>query len=105
MQAPHIDLTPQHISLLREILLSHIPDTQVLVFGSRVQGTARPFSDIDLALNTEHPIEPNILESLKDALSLSDLPFLVDIVELCRVTPEFRERVLKSSILLTGGGD
>jgi predicted nucleotidyltransferase len=100
MATHRIDISSEHLTLLRQILSDHIPAVNVLLFGSRVQSTSHRFSDIDLALNSEEPLEPTILESLKDAFSLSALPYMVDVIELCRVTPDFREVILHKGVPL-----
>lgn len=85
-----IDAAPQALSLLREILLTHIPECEVRAFGSRVLGTARPFSDLDIVLVRADPLPLERLAALREALSESNLPFLIDIVEWVRISPEFR---------------
>ena len=44
-------------------------------FGSRVQGNAKPFSDLDLAVMGEAPLDFRQLCAFKDAFSESNLPF------------------------------
>jgi predicted nucleotidyltransferase len=45
-----IELDKQHLDTVVSILRQHVPDLEVRAFGSRVAGTAREFSDLDLAL-------------------------------------------------------
>jgi predicted nucleotidyltransferase len=86
-----IDLQPGDLSILRAVLRSHLPpDTAVWVFGSRVTGTARRYSDLDLALEGDAPLDWDRLIRLKDALSESDLTIKVDVVDLRTVDPAFR---------------
>ena len=51
-----IDLEPQHLQVVQHILSEHVPECEVRVFGSRANGTARRFSDLDLALISPKPI-------------------------------------------------
>lgn len=44
------DLNEQEWDLIRSVLLAHPELTEVKLFGSRAKGTAKPNSDIDLAL-------------------------------------------------------
>lgn len=85
-----IDASPQALSLLREILQAHIPGCGVRAFGSRILGTARPFSDLDIVLVRTDPLPLERLAALREALSESNLPFLIDIVEWVRISPGFR---------------
>jgi predicted nucleotidyltransferase len=48
-------------------------------FGSRVQGTARPYSDLDLVVIAGTPLPLTALAALADDFSRSDLPWKVDV--------------------------
>jgi predicted nucleotidyltransferase len=85
-----IDADPSDIEALRRILHEQIPEYEVWVFGSRVLGNARPFSDLDLLLVAREPLPAPRLVVLKEALSHSRLPFKVDLVEWSRISDEFR---------------
>jgi predicted nucleotidyltransferase len=50
---------------------------RTIYFGSRVQGTAKPFSDLDLAVMGDVPLDFRQLADLKDAFAESDLPWLI----------------------------
>jgi len=73
----------------------------VAVFGSRAHGGARRYSDLDLALEWHRPLGLVLLSELAEALSESDLPFKVDIVDLATVTPGFRARIAADAVPLT----
>jgi predicted nucleotidyltransferase len=45
-----IDVEEEYLAEIRGILGEHVSDCQVLAFDSRVEGKAREFSDLDLAL-------------------------------------------------------
>ncbi len=85
-----IDLTPEHLKAVLRILAEHAPDVDVLAYGSRVRGTARTFSDLDIALRGPEPLPRHRVEALKDAFAESNLPFQVDVVDWNSITPEFR---------------
>ncbi|MBF0612488.1 MAG: nucleotidyltransferase domain-containing protein, partial [Magnetococcales bacterium] len=42
---PLLDIRPDHLKMVQEILKKHLPDQEVWAFGSRVKGTAREYSD------------------------------------------------------------
>ena len=91
-----IQLTTPQLTTVRAIWRRHIPDRQVLVFGSRAQGKAKPFSDLDLAIMGLKPLTLAESSALQSAFSASDLPFKVDLVDWASVSDEFR-RVIKQS--------
>lgn len=85
-----LDLAPEHLTEVRRILAAHLPNYEVRAFGSRVQGTARPFSDLDLAVIGEAPLDPRRLTAVKDAFVESNLPFRVDVVDWARASEAFK---------------
>ncbi len=88
-----IDLAPDQLRTVRRIVRLFVPECEVRVFGSRVTGTARRHSDLDLAVVGPTALDWRRLEALRDAFSSSDLPFLVDVVDWHAVSPEFRRRI------------
>lgn len=88
-----IDLNPKALGEIRAILQRVVPGCEVRVFGSRIQGTAQCYSDIDLAIVGEKLLEHNTLEELKDAFAQSDLPIQVDVVD-WRSLPENFRRII-----------
>ncbi|HUX42842.1 MAG TPA: nucleotidyltransferase domain-containing protein [Rectinemataceae bacterium] len=78
---------------VREILVSHLGPVDVRFFGSRAKGGARRFSDLDLAIMAEQPLEPLKRAELREAFSYSDLGFRVDILEWATASSEFRRAV------------
>ncbi len=68
------------------------------VFGSRAHGGARRYSDLDLALEWVQPLGLDVLGEIAEALSLSDIPYKVDIVDLSTADPGFRARIVARCI-------
>ncbi|MEO5337193.1 MAG: nucleotidyltransferase domain-containing protein [Magnetospirillum sp. WYHS-4] len=85
-----IDLRPDHLELVRDILRRHLPGREVWVFGSRAASGAKPYADLDLAILGEEPLAPVLLETLDEAFDESDLPFRVDLLDWARTEPGFR---------------
>lgn len=85
-----LDLTAEHRAEVCRILLLHVPGRIVRAFGSRVQGTAKPFSDLDLAVMGDTPLDFRQLAALKDAFAESNLPFRVDVVDWAATSEAFR---------------
>jgi predicted nucleotidyltransferase len=86
-----IDLSQAELAIVQAILRSHLPPaTRAWVFGSRATATARRYSDLDLALEGEIPLSPDVLGDVAEALSESDLPYRVDVIDLRSVDAAFR---------------
>nr|WP_319538390.1 nucleotidyltransferase domain-containing protein [uncultured Methanospirillum sp.] len=65
-------------------------------FGSRVKGEHHPWSDLDLYIEDDKAIS----SELKGVLSESDIPIFVDLIDSQEVSPEFRETLTKSGMVL-----
>ena len=74
-----------------EILASRLPaGVKVQIFGSRATGIRlKPHSNLDLLVVGPEKLPLLLLGDLREALSESDLPFSVDIVEAQYAEPEF----------------
>ncbi|MEO5367436.1 MAG: restriction endonuclease subunit S [Magnetococcus sp. WYHC-3] len=88
---PPIDIRPDHLEMVQEILRRHVPDREVWAFGSRVTWTAKAYSDLDLAIMGEEPVDLDVLAALKEDFSDSDLPWKVDVVEWASTAASFRK--------------
>ncbi len=96
---PAIEITEEHAAIVRDILRRYLPaGSRVLAFGSRVTGGARPYSDLDLAIESARPLGLDLTGRIAEALSESDLPYKVDIVDLATVDPGFRPRIMSAGI-------
>ena len=79
---------------MRAILREHLPaGAKAYVFGSRAVGGARRYSDLDLALAWDRPLGVALLGVIAEALSESDLPYKVDLLDLATVDNSFLERI------------
>ena len=58
--------------------------------GSRITGHAKPFSDLDLVVMGDEPLDLRSLGHVRDAFDDSNLPFVVDIVEWASASDAFR---------------
>jgi type I restriction enzyme S subunit len=88
-----IELSPRHRQMVEAILRTHVPDRRVRVFGSRVQGRARRFSDLDLVILGERPLSDRARFALETAFDESDLPFRVDVVDWAKLDDAFRAAI------------
>ncbi len=92
-----LDLTPEQLTLLRNIFAVRLPQRAIRAFGSRVTGRAKPHSDIDLVVMGEEPIPDLTLAELHADLDDSDLPFRVNVVLWPDAPPSLREAIEQTS--------
>ena len=85
-----LDLQPEHLEVVSRILAGLLPGYEVLAFGSRTDGTAGRFSDLDLLVVSDSPLDYELLGRVRDAFSESDLPFRVDVVDSATSDSAFR---------------
>jgi type I restriction enzyme S subunit len=93
-------LSETHRALLRQIIQTHLPGSKVAVFGSRVTGRSRPYSDVDLLVLQPPRLNWQQRLALTDALEASELPFRTDIVEWASLRAEMRQRIEQEAVAL-----
>jgi predicted nucleotidyltransferase len=97
-----IDLAPHHLEKVRTILRKHVPQCEVRAFGSRVNRTAKGYSDLDLAVVASGKLSNDALRHLREALEESDLPFRVDVLDWHAISPDFQEVIEKEYEVIQG---
>ena len=99
-----VDIRPDHLRIVQDGLRDHLPaGVKVWVFGSRAQWSAREGSDLDLALEGEAEIDRKVMDALVDAFEDSDLPYTVDVVDINRISKQFRQIVDSHKVSLSLG--
>src|SRR5215469_1843482 len=88
-----LDIAPEHLETLKVILSDFVPDCEVRAFGSRCDGTARQYSDLDLCVRGNEKLDWQLLANLKDALMESNLPFRVDLLDYYTAPEHFRKTI------------
>jgi uncharacterized protein len=96
-------LSPQQLHEVLQILEQHAPGVEVRVFGSRVKGTAKPYSDLDLALMTSSPLTLAQQAVLNEAFDESSLPFKVDVLDWAATSANFQALILAGSVVIRVG--
>lgn len=94
-----IDITPEQRKALLALLQRFIPGVAVWAYGSRVKGTARANSDLDLVAFVT-PSHLPLVSELKDALAESNIPFLVDLHVWDEVPERFHEIIRNEYVVL-----
>lgn len=98
--APPVDMAANDWKVVSRILEKQIPGIEVWAFGSRARRTAKPYSDLDLALITDKPLSLAQLASLTDAFDSSDLPVRVDLVDWASASEAFRRAIQLDKVLV-----
>jgi predicted nucleotidyltransferase len=97
-----VDLSAEHRRLVLDILRANLPpNTKVWLFGSRATGRARPYSDLDLAIDVDRPMTLDELAILGEAFSESDLPYRVDLVDWHNIDDRWRQTITRERVTLT----
>ena len=97
-----IDITTGQKETLLAFLRQFIPAVAVWAYGSRVKGTARTNSDLDLVVFTT-PEQRSVVSELKDAIAESNIPFLVDLHVWDEVPERFREIIREKYVVVQEG--
>lgn len=98
----HLRLPEQYRLMLEDILRRCAPYAEIWAYGSRVTGSGHDASDLDLVLR--NPVNrsdelPGISE-LKDALTESNLPIRVQVVDWARIPAGFHQEIMKAYVVL-----
>jgi predicted nucleotidyltransferase len=98
-----LDLRPEQLKVVRRILEGLVPDKTVWAFGSRVEGRARDYSDLDLAIVSDTSLSIDEIGRLREAFAESDIPFRVDIVDTASVGGKLKDRILAAHEVVRNG--
>ncbi len=91
-----MQLDAKYLQLIQDILKKY-PYT-FYAFGSRVKGSAKPFSDLDLFCLDAMP--PTALVELEEEFEESDLPFKIEIILAENCSAEFKARITPDLVQL-----
>ena len=100
MDTPPIDIQPDHWRIVHDILKTHVPNYEVWAFGSRAKRTAKQYSDLDLAIISDHPLSLVTKAALTDDFSESDLPWKVDLVDWAATSDSFKRIIELEKIVV-----
>lgn len=100
---PGLDVRPEDLAIVRAILRDDVGDRAVWAFGSRVQGRAKRYSDLDLAIVSDIPLPIAVMTRLADDFSESDLPWRVDLVDWATTSEAFRGIIAERKVVVQRG--
>ncbi len=95
-----IDLDPRDRGEVLRILAEQVPDMEVWAFGSRVRHTAKPYSDLDLALISQQPLSLDQMAAITYAFADSDLSIRVDVVDWASTSEVFRQIIAQAKVVM-----
>lgn len=91
-----IYMAEKHLKILQRVLSKY--PYRFFVFGPRIKGTEKRFSDLDLCYKEKIP--SLTLSKLEEDFEESDLPFKVDIINWNYCSNNFKELIAKDMVLL-----
>jgi len=96
-----LHVVPEELKLVCTILRKHFPDHEVWAFGSRVHGeNLKPYSDLDLVVITQQPLDMLAIAEAKDDFTESALPFKVDLLDWSTTNDAFRKEIRRHSLVV-----
>jgi uncharacterized protein len=94
-------VTDAHMQVIFKSIKVHLPNAKVYAFGSRVSGTPRQYSDLDIALDNGQSIDISDIAKIKETLENTDLPIQVDMVDYHSISESFRAIVYKEKAVFS----
>ena len=95
-------LNEDDLHLVKFLLKKWVPHSLVMAYGSRVKGCSHEGSDLDLVIR--NPINPELptpeSTDLKQSLTESDLPRLVDVMDWAYLPVSFRDEIDRLNVVL-----
>jgi len=99
-----IDLEPKHLKIVEDILKKYFScSVDICIFGSRVTGRAKKYSDLDLAIDFNSRLMPmSLLADLLHDFEESSLPYKVDIVDWNAIDESFKKNIAADRVFIMG---
>ncbi len=100
MLEPPVNLSIKHWNIVRNILQKHVPEYEIWAFGSRAKGTAKLYSDLDLAIISNQALNLAVSAALENDFTESDLPWKVDVVDWATTSETFRKIIEREKVVI-----
>jgi predicted nucleotidyltransferase len=95
-----LNVDPVNLERIQKILRQRIPDRSVWAFGSRVNGNARKYSDLDLVILGDVPLSLNQFFHIAEDFDESDIPFRIDLHDWNQIPAQFKPNITKQYVAL-----
>lgn len=89
-----INIKETDFNILKNILKQIIPDKEIWAFASRVNGSYKEYSDLDIVIKNN--ISERTINNLKLKLSESNLSITIDIIQWEKISESFRNIILSN---------
>lgn len=98
-------LNPRHLAMLRALLQQHLPQAEVWAYGSRVNGNGHDASDLDLVVRQPNDLKQETPElgETQEAMSESNLPIRVEIIDWARLPSSFHREIEQAYVVVQTG--
>jgi len=93
-----VDIDAKHLKKILTILKMRAPDSTLIAFGSRVEFTATPNSDLDLAIICDKKTAQKAIPRIVDDFQESDIPFNIDILDYNRLPDNIKKNIDKEFV-------
>ena len=91
-----LQLENKHRKIVSKILSKY--PYQFYAYGSRVKGSSRKLSDLDLCYQGN--LSDALIFQIEEEFKESDLPFLVELVSWKRMNPQFQELIKQDLVAI-----
>ena len=95
-----LNVQENHLKMIQDILQHHVPHHRVWAFGSRINGLATHTSDLDLCILGSTPISLELMSTIRDAFSLSMIPYKVDVLDWSSIHASFQNTIEKEHVAI-----
>lgn len=96
-----LSVKPEYIKMLTDIFDNYCPEAEIWAYGSRIKAQSHDGSDLDLVVKDFHNNKKSSFE-LKEIISESNIPFIVDINEFDKLPSSFQDEIKKEYIIIYG---
>ena len=95
-----IELEEKYIFFIKETISSVISDYRLYIFGSRVTGESKKYSDVDIAIDSNE-LTTEMKFKIFHLFENSTFPYEVDIIDLKTVSDRFMNLIKDELIEIT----
>jgi len=92
-------IKPEHLRMLTDIFDKYCPRAEIWAYGSRLSGDAHEGSDLDLVVKNFGQ-DDLYLPELKELLTESNIPFLIDIHEYDKLPKSFQVEIKRNYVVI-----
>ena len=92
----------ESLKFIRDTVYKYLSEEEyeAFVYGSRADGTAQKWSDIDVGIRGTKKVPFDVLATIRGEIEDSDIPYLVDVVDFNRASEKFARIATKGVLRL-----